>query len=218
VSHGTTEIQTATRVAPSPFRPLKAVAALLHEFGLRTALRGGNPYRAKAYTRAAENLLALTEQLENLVVQGRLHEIPGVGDVIADIIKKLFATGTHAALEKMRAETPAGVLDMLTVPGLRPDKVVKLNRELGIASLEDLEEAAREGRVQKVKGLGAPQCTVFNAEQCIFPFLGWHMRKPCRENGESDRHPVIAFLTRKKVDHLQGQVSSRVAHAVAPSL
>jgi DNA polymerase (family 10) len=52
-----------------------------------------------------------------------LHEIPGVGDAIANIIKKVHATGTHPALEKMRNEFPEGVLEMLTVPGLRPDKV-----------------------------------------------------------------------------------------------
>jgi hypothetical protein len=55
------------------------VAKLLLELGQRTALRGGNPYRARAYTRAAENLMALTEPLEDLVAQGRLKEIPGVG-------------------------------------------------------------------------------------------------------------------------------------------
>jgi DNA polymerase (family 10) len=54
-----------------------AVAALLHEFGPRTALRGGNPYRAKAYTRAAENLMALSEPLEDLVADDRLKDIPG---------------------------------------------------------------------------------------------------------------------------------------------
>jgi hypothetical protein len=59
-----------------------AVAGLLQEFGRRTALRGGNPYRAKAYTRAAENLLALTEPLEDVVAQGRLQEIQGVGDAV----------------------------------------------------------------------------------------------------------------------------------------
>jgi DNA polymerase (family 10) len=58
---------------------------------------------------------------------GRLQDAPGIGGAIADIIKKLFATGTHPALEKMRAEIPAGVLDMLTIPGLRPDKVIKLH-------------------------------------------------------------------------------------------
>jgi hypothetical protein len=55
----------------------------------------------------------------------------------------------------MRNEIPAGVLEMLTIPGLRADKVLKLYQELGLTSLEEVEEAAREGRLQKVKGLGA---------------------------------------------------------------
>ena len=131
-----------------------SVAALLREFGQRSALRGDNPFRAKAYARAADNLLALSLPLDQVIAQDRLREIPGVGDAIADIVKKLHATGTHPALETMRKEIPAGVLEMLTVPGLRPDKVLKLYRELGASSLAELEEAAREGRLQKIKGLG----------------------------------------------------------------
>ena len=66
-----------------------SVAALLREFGQRSALRGGNPFRAKAYARAADNLLALSIPLENVVAQDRLQEIPGIGDAIADIVKKV---------------------------------------------------------------------------------------------------------------------------------
>ena len=95
-----------------------SVATLLREFGQRSALRGGNPFRAKAYARAADNLLALSLPLGTIIAQDRLREIPGVGDGIADIIKKLHAIGTHPALEKMRREIPSGVLDMLT-PFLR---------------------------------------------------------------------------------------------------
>ena len=126
-----------------------AVAALLREFGQRSVLRGGNPFRAKAYARAADNLLALSLPIGQIIAQDRLREIPGIGDLIADIIKKLFATGTHPALEKMQKQMPAGVLEMLTIPGLRADKVLKLHQELGLTSLEELEEAAREGRLQK---------------------------------------------------------------------
>ena len=87
-----------------------SVAALLREFAQRSALRGGNPFRAKAYARAADNLLALSLPLAQMIAQDRLREIPGVGNAIAEIIKKLHATGTHPALEKMRHEIPAGVL------------------------------------------------------------------------------------------------------------
>jgi DNA polymerase (family 10) len=142
-------------MTPSVRLDASAVAALLHEFGQRTALRGGNPYRAKAYTRAAENLMALSEPLENLVAEDRLQEIPGVGEAIADIITKLHSTGDHPTLRSMRKDVPVGVLEMLTVPGLRPDKVLKLYNELGLRSLDELEQAAKANRLGPVKGLGA---------------------------------------------------------------
>ncbi len=131
------------------------VAKLLLEYGRRTALAGGNPYRAKAYLRAAESLAAQTEPLERLIAQGRLRELPGVGNAIAEIITKLQHAGTHPSLQRMRAEIPQSVLDMLSIPGLRPEKVLKLYKELGIKTLGELEAAAKADRIREVKGLGA---------------------------------------------------------------
>ena len=78
-----------------------------------------------------------------------------MGEAIGDIIKKLHRTGTLPALEAMRQEIPAGVLEMMSVPGLRPEEVLKLHQKLGLSSLAELEEAARKGRIRGVKGLGA---------------------------------------------------------------
>ncbi|WP_018319054.1 DNA polymerase/3'-5' exonuclease PolX [Bradyrhizobium sp. WSM2793] len=133
----------------------RTVAKLLREYGQRTALRGGNPYRAKAYSRAADSLAALTVPLHVLIEEDRLTEIPGVGDAIAEIITKLHRTGAHPSLEKLRKEIPEGVLELLTVPGLRPDKVLRLHNDLGISSLAELETAARQDRIKKAKGLGS---------------------------------------------------------------
>jgi DNA polymerase (family 10) len=138
-----------------PALPAPEVAALLREFGQRSALRGGNPYRSKAYIRAAENLLALAEPLEEIVAEGRLTEIPGVGDAIADIITKLHKLGDHPTLQAMRKEIPSGALEMLGIPGLKADKVLRIYKELGISSLDELEKAAKEDRLKPVKGLGA---------------------------------------------------------------
>jgi DNA polymerase (family 10) len=131
------------------------VARLLREYAQRTALRGGNPYRSKAYSRAADSLAALPVPLDRLVAEDRLTEIPGVGEAIADIITKLHRTGTHPSLEKLRKEVPSGVLELLAVPGLRPDKVLRLYKDLGITSLDELESAAKDDRIKKAKGLGA---------------------------------------------------------------
>ncbi len=80
--------------------------------------------------------------------------IPGIGEAIADIITRLHRTGTHPSLERMRSEIPEGVLEMLSVPGLRPDKVLKLHKQLGVTSLEELQVAARQDRIKNTKGLG----------------------------------------------------------------
>jgi DNA polymerase (family 10) len=133
----------------------RTVAKLLREYAQRTALRGGNPYRAKAYSKAADSLTALAVPLDVLVAEDQLTEIPGVGEATADIITKLHKTGTHPSLEKLRKEIPEGVLEMLSVPGLRPEKVLRLYKDLGVGSLAELEAAAKDDRIKKAKGLGA---------------------------------------------------------------
>ncbi|QQO12573.1 DNA polymerase/3'-5' exonuclease PolX [Bradyrhizobium diazoefficiens] len=137
-----------------PKAETQEVAKLLREYAERSALRGGNPYRSKAYARAADSLAALAVPLEVLIDEGRLTELPGVGEAIGDIITKLHRTGTHPSLEKLRKDVPAGVLELLAVPGLRADKVMRLYKDLGVTSLAELETAAKEDRIKKAKGLG----------------------------------------------------------------
>ncbi|MGH9553416.1 MAG: helix-hairpin-helix domain-containing protein [Terriglobales bacterium] len=131
------------------------IAGLLGEFGRRAMLYGGNPYRAKAYLRAAERVALLPEPVEDIIEQDRLREIPGVGEAIAAVITELVRTGMHPSLERMRAEVPASVLEMLSLPGLKPEKIMKLHKELGIDSLAELETAAKHDRLRTAKGFGA---------------------------------------------------------------
>jgi DNA polymerase (family 10) len=138
-----------------PKADAQAVARLLREYAQRTALRGGNPYRSKAYSRAADSLSALAVPLDQMIEEERLTEIPGVGEAIADIIAKLHGTGTHPSLEKLRKDIPAGVLELMTVPGIRAEKVLGLYKDLGITSLAELEAAAKEDRIKKAKDFGA---------------------------------------------------------------
>ena len=131
-----------------------AVAAILIEIGQRLTLAGENPYKARAYARAAESLLLLDEPLGTVISEGRLREIPGVGVALEETILRLHKDGTTSRLDAMRAEVPAGVLEMLAVPGLRPPRVLDLFRKLGIASLDDLEAACRQDRLAQAKGFG----------------------------------------------------------------
>ena len=138
-----------------PKTDVRTVANLLREYAQRSSLRGGNPYRAKAYMRAADSLTALSQPLDRIIAAGALTDIPGIGDAIAGIVTQLYKTGSHPNLEKLRKDVPAGVLELFAIPGIRPDKILKLHETLGISSLAELEAAAKEDRIRPVKGLGA---------------------------------------------------------------
>lgn len=131
------------------------VASLLLEYGRRAALAGGNPYRARAYVRAAESLAAQAEPLERIIASKQLRDIPGVGEAIASVIEQLHRTGSHGALEKLREDVPDGVVDLLSIPGLQPEKAMRLFRELGIASLAELEAALADDTLWKTRRLSS---------------------------------------------------------------
>jgi DNA polymerase (family X) len=131
------------------------VADLLLEIGRRASLEGGNPYKSRAYIRAAESLRTLVVSLDEVIRRSQLRALPGIGDAIARRIIELRERGTDEGLEKLRAKYPAGLLELLGIPRLKPSVVIKLHKELGIASLLEAEAAAREGRFRKLKGLGA---------------------------------------------------------------
>src|SRR4051794_10864236 len=132
-----------------------AIARLLVEISLRLRLSGESHYRARAYARAAESLLTLTVPLEDVIAQGRLREIPGVGAALAEVIRTLHQRGTTSRLEAMRADVPASVLELLKIPGLAPEKIAQIYQQLGITTLADLEQACRQDRLKATKGLGA---------------------------------------------------------------
>ncbi len=122
------------------------VAGLLKEFGQRVALKGGNPYRAKAYLTAARNLRAAGAPLDELIAQDRLTAIPGVGDAIADIIGKLHRQGTHPKLEEMRKDVPASLLELADIPNLRQGDLQKV-RAAGFDDIAKLEAALEKGTI-----------------------------------------------------------------------
>jgi DNA polymerase (family 10) len=91
------------------------VGEMLREYGRRLSLGGGNPYRVRAYVRAADSLTALGEPLEDLIVEDRPTDVPGVGDAIAAMVTTMYRKGTYPKLEEMRRELPASVLEVFAV-------------------------------------------------------------------------------------------------------
>jgi DNA polymerase (family 10) len=119
------------------------------------AIQGENAHRILAYRRAAESVSALSRPLEEMWRAGELETLPGVGKILAAKIDELMRTGRLAVYEKLRAQVPAGVVEMLRVPGVGPKRVATFWKELGTESIEALEEAAREGRLRQLPGIGA---------------------------------------------------------------
>jgi DNA polymerase (family 10) len=104
-----------------PQRDANAIADLLEEIGRRAAFEGGNPHRAKAFVRAAASLRRVPRPLQEIIREGALQSIPGVGVAIAKRIETLHSGATDEALERMRGKLPAGLLELLAVPGLKPE-------------------------------------------------------------------------------------------------
>lgn len=111
-------------------------------------------FKPQAYRRAARNIEAMSEPIEDYVATGRLKEIPGVGEGIGKKIKELVETGRLRYYEKLKKQMPMDFESMLSIEGMGPKTVKLLYKRLKIKTLSDLERAAREHKLRKIKGLG----------------------------------------------------------------
>ncbi len=115
-------------------------------------LKGENPFKIKAYVKAAQALRTLDEDLVVLVREDRVQKVPGIGKSVAQKLTLLLETGRIPQLEALRREVPAGLLQVARLPGLGAKKTAQLHRDLGVTNLSDLQEALGEGRVAELKG------------------------------------------------------------------
>ncbi len=130
------------------------VAEVLNEIGTLLELKGENPFKTRAYANAARALEALTESLDKLIAENRLGEIKGIGEALQKKITELVTTGKLAYYEELKTSIPAGLVEMLGIPGVGPKKVKALNDKLGIETIEQLEAACQAGKVAKLEGFG----------------------------------------------------------------
>lgn len=131
------------------------VARTLDEIGRYIELSDPNPFRARAFERAARAVENLDDDMARLVASGDLLKTPGIGKAIGPIIAEVVQSGRSEYLEELRKQYPPGIFDLLRVPGLGLKKIGLLHETFGIASLDQLEEAASQGRLAKLKGFGA---------------------------------------------------------------
>ena len=136
-----------------------AVARVLNEIADLLEIKNENPFKIRAYRNAAETVAHLGASLTELTPDER-RGIPGIGKDLAARIGDLIETGSSAYHQALLEEFPPTVLDLLRLQGVGPKTVALLYHGLGISTLDDLEAAAKDGRIRSLKGMGAKKETL----------------------------------------------------------
>src|SRR5688572_2658460 len=134
----------------------RSAAHVLSEIAALLDLRAENRFKARAYRTAAKAILGVdSDDLTSLYMEGELAKIPGLGPATLSVIGDLIENGESQYLEQLRMNVPEGVLELMRVPGLGVAKIEQIFEELGVTTLDELEAAARDGRLARLRGFGA---------------------------------------------------------------
>ena len=131
------------------------IASVLDEIATFMELTGENPFKIRAYSAGARILENMTEDLGALIDGGKLADIPGLGEALVDKITTLRRDGVLPFHQKLKASIPAGLLEVMQIPGLGPKKVRALWTLLAVEDLAKLKEVCESGAVAELKGFGA---------------------------------------------------------------
>lgn len=130
------------------------IAALFERIANVLELKGENTFRINSYRKAARVIGDLTGDIEDLARAEKLTDIPGIGEGTAEKIVEYINTGKMSKYEEVMKGVSEETVALMQIPGLGPKTVAMLNRELGIASLNDLEKALQEDKLQGLFGIG----------------------------------------------------------------
>lgn len=133
----------------------RSVANALDEAATLMELAGDNPFRVRAYENASRTVRSLPTDLAEAVKDGSIRNVKGIGPNIAEHIAELLESDSPPFLLELRSQFPAGVIEMLRIPGLGPKKIKALMEELEIHSVGELEYACHENRLLDLPGFGA---------------------------------------------------------------
>ena len=134
----------------------RSAAHVLSEIASLLDLRAENRFKARAYRTAAKVILGVdSDDLTSLYADGELAKISGLGPATLGVIGDLIENGESQYLEQLRMNVPEGVLELMRVPGLGVAKIQQVFEELGVTTIDELEAAARDGRLARLRGFGA---------------------------------------------------------------
>lgn len=130
------------------------IAKIFNDIADILEIKSENPFRIRAYRRAAQNIDGLAKDIAGMQ-EAELREIPGIGQDLADKIREHVATGHLKFYEKLKKDVPTGLVEMLSVPGLGPKTVKMLFERLKISSIDKLERIAKKGGLKGLPGVQA---------------------------------------------------------------
>ncbi len=130
------------------------VAAALERMAGLLALKGEKDFKVRAYSQAARRVIRSAEPLADLIEAGRLEQLPGIGKALARKIEEIVSTGQSEFLARLEAEVSSSLLALFEIPGVGYKTAANLVQGLNLKSMEQLAEAAREGKVAGLAGLG----------------------------------------------------------------
>ena len=131
----------------------KEVAEVFRQIAEILEIQGENPFRIRAYLKAAQNIESLSRDIADLAEKDELEEIPGVGEDLAGKIKELLKSGKLKFYEQLKKRIPKGLTVLMSVPGLGPKTAKLLYDELKIKSIKGLEQAVRRHKISTLPGI-----------------------------------------------------------------
>ncbi len=132
----------------------KEIAQILQEIAELMELKGDNPFKIRAYYNGARIVEGLSQDVAQIVKEGTLRDIKGIGEGLAFTITELVKTGKCKAHQKLKKSMPEGILNILTIPGLGAKRAKLLYDKLGVKSIAELEEACQNNRLSELDKFG----------------------------------------------------------------
>ena len=133
------------------------IAKIFWEISEFLELKGDNPFKIRAYQKAARNIETLSQNLDDIYKRGgiaALRELPGIGQDLSEKIESFIKTGKVDTYDKLRREFPAGFINLLEIPSLGPKTAMLLYKKFKVGSVAALEKLTRSGKLEGLPGFG----------------------------------------------------------------
>ncbi len=185
----------------------KEIARILQELADLMEINGENRYKIRAYNNAGRKIMSIADDIDKLVKEDRLQEIRGIGKGIAATIKEISQYGYSHRLEELKTELPAGVLELVKIPGLGPKRAHKLFYNLGINDIDGFKKALQKHKVRNLAGFGPKtEEKLLNALKNYEQYRGIIFISEARKYAEK----IIEYMRKEKdIDKIEVTGSTR---------